>query len=314
MMLVSRRYLRRHLVKLIIVGSLSLGLVLYFQLDTSNQDTYLVAAPKRQSIQFQASKRSEDEVKHSYEAREVDMRNKFQEGNHDPEENVRVHRDHEPWIDGPIHHDTANQRSIEQLLTQKVHDIPKDIHHKEPHKFDNLLDKADDFDLDEQRIEGVMFSDSEKDGIDTARHVDNKTNLNSNHTVVRHTEKEAMETSKQLGQESVNPIPRRKLNNNQVLQSNTRRKKLSVAQKSVQGGKPEIRIMPKHPSVPEGHTLMVTCADVMVLARRKSRDEAMYMTFELPQSLSRQLKSTVHILVRPGRLTVCMMLCMCMCV
>lgn len=258
-MLVSRRCLRRHLVKLIIVGSLSLGLALYFQLDTSNQDSNLVAAPKRQTVQFQASKHAKDGVKHSYEAWEVDVRNKFQEGDNHPEENVRVHRDHKPQIDGPIHHehhDIANQRSNEQLLSQKVHDIQEDNHHKEPQKFDNLSDKVDEFNLDEQHIEGVMLS--EKDGIDTIRRVDNKTNLNSNHTVVRHTEKKAMESNKQLGQESVNPIPRRKLNNNQVLQSNTRRKKLSVAQKSVQGGKPEIRIMPKHPSVPEGHTLMVT--------------------------------------------------------
>ena len=135
MMLVSRRYLRRHLVKLIVVGSLSLGLALYFQLDTSNQDTYLVAAPKGQTVQFQAPKHAKDGVKHSYEAWEVDMRNKFQEGDHDPDENVRVHRDREPQIDGPVHHDhhdTANQRSDEQLLSQKVHDIQKDNHHKEP--------------------------------------------------------------------------------------------------------------------------------------------------------------------------------------
>ena len=163
-----------------------------------------------------------------------------------------------------------------------------------------MSDKVDELNQDEQHvIEGVVLS--EKDDIDAIR---NKPDLDSNHVAVKHTKKRAVEGNKQLGQESISQ--RRKLNNNrQVLQSDARRKKLSVAGKSVVGGKPEIRIMPKHPSVPEGHALMVTCADVLVLARRKSNDEAMYMTFELPQSLSRQLKNTVHILVRPGRLAVC---------
>ena len=293
MMAVSRRYLRRHLVKLIIFGSLCLGLALYFQLDTGNQDTtYLIAAPKRQ---IQAPKHTRDH--HSDEAWEEDIRNKFQEGD---DENIHVDRDHR---------DADIQRSNEQLLSQKVHDIQKDNHQQEAQKFDNLSDKVDELNQDEQHvIEGLVLS--EKDDIDAVR---NKPDLDSNHVAVKHTKKRAVEGNKQLGQESISQ--RRKLNNNrQVLQSDARRKKLSVAGKSVVGGKPEIRIMPKHPSVPEGHALMVTCADVLVLARRKSNDEAMYMTFELPQSLSRQLKNTVHILVRPGRLTVCVRAGLCVCV
>ena len=279
--------------KLVIFVSLCLGLALYFQLDTGSQDTTnLIAAPKR------PSKHTRDH--HSDETWEGDIRNKFQED--DDDENIRVDRDH---------HDADNQRSIinEQLLSQEVHDIPKDNHQQEAQKFDNLLEKVDELNQDEQHvIEGMVLS--EKDDIDTAR---NKPHLGSNHAAVKHSEKRVVESDKQLGQESISQ--RRKLNNNrQMLQSDARRKKLSVAKKSVVGGKPEIRIMPKHPSVPEGHTLMVTCADVLVLARRKSNDEAMYMTFELPQSLSRQLKNTVHILVRPGRLSLCMTVCMCVCV
>jgi hypothetical protein len=283
-------------VKLIIFGSLCLGLALYFQLDTSDQDTtYLIAAPNRQ---VQASKHTRDH--HSDEAWEGDIRNKFQE---DDDENIHLDRDHEAVV---VHHDAdINQGSNEQLLSQKLHDIQKDNQQQKPQKFDNLSDKVDEFNQDEQHIEGMVLS--EKDGIDAAR---NRPILKSNRTVVKHTEKRALENNKQLGQESISQ--RRKLNNNrQVLQSDARRKKLSVADKSVVGGKPEIRIMPKHPSVPEGHTLMVTCADVLVLARRKSNDDAMYMTFELPQSLSRQLKNTVHILVRPGRLTGSVGVCVC---
>ena len=302
MMLVSRRYLRRHLLKLIIFGSLCLGLTVYLQLDNSDQDTYHVAAPKRQIIEFQLSKQTKEGAKHFDEAWEGDMRKKFQEGKRDPVENERVQKNSE----AVAIHGTANQKRNEHSLSQKVHGILKaDNHHKEPQIFDNLSDKVAEFNQDEQRIEGMVLY--EKDGVETARR--NKPNLTSSLTVV---EKKILESDKQLVQESVNPIPRRKLNNNrQVLQSDTRRKKLSV-----QSGKPEIRIMPKHPSVPEGHTLMVTCADVLVLARKKSSDEALYMTFELPQSLSRQLKNTVHIIVRPGKLTMCVRgaLCVCVCV
>ncbi len=90
-------YLRRHLVKLITFGSLCVGLTLYFQLDTSNQDTYLIAA--RQPL---ASKHTKNEAKYFYEAWEMDMQNKLQGDDQDPEKNVRVYGDHEPVIDGPI--------------------------------------------------------------------------------------------------------------------------------------------------------------------------------------------------------------------
>ena len=320
--------------KLVIVGSLCVGLVLYFQLDTNINQDHLIAVLQRQSIQFQASKHTKDEVKRSYEAGVVDTRNKIQENDYDPERNIHVHS--QPQIDGQVlYHGTANQVKHENLISQNMYDgnsVRKDDeannHNKEQHKFDNLSDKVEEFNQD-QNEEGMMLLDSEKNGIAAARHTDRKFNPTSNHTVVKHkdhVDHKVMESNKQLDRESAvkdNPIPRRKLNNDrQLLQSDTTRKKLSVSQKSVQGSRPEIRIMPKHPSVPEGHALMVTCADVMVLARRKSSEEAMYMTFELPESLSRKLKNGVHILVRPGRFTVsgvcvcarvrvCMRVCAC---
>ena len=82
---------------------------------------------------------------------------------------------------------------------------------------------------------------------------------------------------------------------NQLQQKSSKAKQSGIA----------VRIMPKRPSVPEGRSLMVTCADVKVLGRDKPSEEAPYMTFELPESMPNKLKNAVHILVRPGESCVC---------
>ena len=100
---------------------------------------------------------------------------------------------------------------------------------------------------------------------------------------------------------------RRQLNSHQNLPPAQPRLRNQLQQKSSKA-KPSgiaVRIMPKRPSVPEGRSLMVTCADVKVLGRDKPSEEAPYMTFELPESMPNKLKNAVHILVRPGEWCVC---------
>lgn len=290
--------------KLIIIVSLCVGLVLYFQLDSNDQDSHLVAVPQRQTNQLQASKHTKNVAKHFNKAWEAGVTNRFQDGDHDQEKNVLVHRDSEPRMDGHLQHDTASNGGPMDNGTNN--------YNKEPQKPDSLSDKVETFDQDKQQhIEGaVQMLNSEKDDINSRRRISSNLNPNANHAIVGHDDharQRVMKGEKHLENESYNPISRRQLNDNnhQVLQANSKRMKSSFSQKSLLGSRPEIRIMPKHPSVPEGHALMVTCADVLVLARRKSNEEALYMTFELPESMSQRLKTGVHILVRPGGLIVC---------
>ena len=188
--------------------------------------------------------------------------------------------------------DMANRDGQQRFIQND--DTDGDIKDGRVHKgtltLDTWSDKVDKFNLnDHNGGNGLMFN-SVKNGNDKGNEHSFQTN-DDVHVTNRGQPRQELVAK--------NKIPRRKLNNDHHLrpQETIKRAPPSPVER---GREPDIRIMPKRPAVPEGHSLMVTCADVMVLAKKRSSEEAMYMTFELPQSLSRKYKNTVHIIIRPG--------------
>lgn len=65
--------------------------------------------------------------------------------------------------------------------------------------------------------------------------------------------------------------------------------------------KDSIKIMPRSPVVPEGHTLQVSCVAIQLLNRQEG--QAPYMTFEFPPMEERDEKK-ISMALRPGELGV----------
>ena len=272
--------------------------------------------PQRQNIRFQAHDGSSVKIS---DIPVVDLRRHLQKENNlhvdASRENVHIPGDDSLRLNKPdVRNDLHVSKHVKPVLQDDVpiphvhvaddqsrmEDGEGDVvrnskYQKAPQKLNNSSSDltANDKKLQQNKI-NQYSSNTHKD----IASVEDVINLQREHNK-RVAESRAQE---KVGVRKDSPSRRRNLNNDHhILNSKDYKKRVPLSQKSAQvSSKPQIRIMPKRPAVPEGHSLMITCADVLVLGRKKTTEEAMYMTFKLPETLPKKLTHLVHIIVRPG--------------
>ena len=285
----------------VIVGCVFVALTVYFH--SGVHQTHYSAISQGQLTNFYIHKRPS--IKNDPPAidQRRNLRSDMQNVFHDSRKNIGKPVDSEPQPMGLVGQaDFAHEPAKIVLPIDKPNggenDADGDVKDSRVHKasqtsqtLETLLDKVEKLNLNSHNGRNSLMSNSVK-------------NLNDKGNIHSFEVDDGIHVANagQAEQELVakNKIPRRKLNNDHHLLQPPEAIKGVPPLPLKKGREADIRIMPKRPAVPEGHSLMVTCADVMVLAKKTSSEEAMYMTFELPQSLSRKYKNTVHIIVRPG--------------
>ena len=294
------RYVQRHLLKLIVfIGCLFVALTIYFQSDINQ--THHNTFPQGQLVNYRSHKQPAIQD----DPQGIDTRRNLQ---YKKDTGVDFHQSRKvvdqlshtgPQLTGPVKQVDLVRRPATPVLPIDE----KAFVQNEGARKNSILQKGTLTYSLSSKVEGFNLSDRvlksfNDNGIGKEESIENE----ERHVLVQGAD--VGQPAKPVLTAKNNQVPRRKLNNDhRILKSPEGAKRDQPTQKghaAEPSRKPDIRIMPKHPAVPEGHSLMVTCADVMVLARKVPGQEAMYMTFELPQSLSRKHRSTAHVIVRPG--------------